>query len=376
MRLSRLIVCCLLGVLSWAQAWAEESVTNEWVADIGSHADSSPAVAEDGIIYLGTWLGQLWALNPDGTRKWVFQAGNEIRSSPAVGADGTVYFGSRDRKFYAVGADGKEKWEFRTGAWVDSSAALGSDGTVYFGSWDKNFYALRPEGSKKWQFQTGGAIVSSPAIGEGGRIYGGSHDGKLYCWLPAGTKAWEFETGGPILSSPAIGADGAVYFTSLDGYCYALEAGGGLRWRLQTGGITGSSPVIGADGTLYVGGNVGLWAISPQGKKKWDHGGGYPIEVTPLVAADHSVCYTSWYGLLTDLTPDQQVNWTFYLCNNHGHASPALSASGRVYVPDCSHEFHALGTKLHLAHTAWPKFRGDPRNTGNRGGLTPDGPGK
>ena len=137
---------CFSGLLS---TLGEDSLTNQWVLNIKAHTDSSPAVGNDGTIYLGTFDRHLWAINPDGTRKWVFTAGLEIWSSPAVAADSTIYFGSRDRKVYAVGADGGQKWTFPTGGWVDSSPALANDGTVYIGSWDGNFYALTPNGTKR-----------------------------------------------------------------------------------------------------------------------------------------------------------------------------------------------------------------------------------
>ena len=135
-------------MLSLTTACGESVLTNEWSLDIHSRSDLASAVGTDGTIYFGTWMGRLWAINPDGSRKWIFQAQNEIKSAPPVGPDNTVYFGSRDRSFYAVGADGKKRWKFPTGAWVDSSPALAHDGTVYLGSWDKNRYALSADGKK------------------------------------------------------------------------------------------------------------------------------------------------------------------------------------------------------------------------------------
>src|SRR4029453_12498371 len=64
-------------------------------------------------------------------------------SSPTVAADGTVYVGSNDNKVYALdGATGKKKWEFVTGYMVGSSPALGTDGTVFAVSSDGLLYAL------------------------------------------------------------------------------------------------------------------------------------------------------------------------------------------------------------------------------------------
>src|ERR1035437_4338517 len=92
-----------ISIVAWLllaipAACAANILTNEWTVDIGGSSDSAPAVGPDGTIYLGTWTGKLWAINPDGSRKWVFLAGNEIKSAPAVAMDGTIYFGSRDGK--------------------------------------------------------------------------------------------------------------------------------------------------------------------------------------------------------------------------------------------------------------------------------------
>jgi outer membrane protein assembly factor BamB len=365
----------LINGLAWLMlsltAVCEENIlTNEWSLDIRSRSDSAPAVGTDGTIYFGTWTGKLWAVNPDGSRKWVFEARNEIKSAPAVGPDGTVYFGSRDRKFYAVQANGKKRWEFPTGAWVDSSPALAHDGkTIYFGSWDKRFYALSADGIKQWQFSALGEIVSSPAIGADGTIYFGSHDKKFYALAPDGQKRWEFVTGGPIISSPALNADQCLYFTSVDGCLYALNLDGSLRWRLRTGGITESSPVIGPEGTIYLGVLQNLWAISADGSKKWGRVGGedYPMEASPVVLADGSIGCVSRYGTLIYASPEGVMK-SMYNLIDYGYGSPTVGPSGAIYVPDCGIGFGAL-TALRagasLAHTPWPKFRGNVRNTGN-----------
>src|ERR1044071_2439788 len=270
-------------------------------------------------------------------------------------------FGSRDRKFYAVRPDGKKKWEFPTGGWVDSSPALADDGAVFFGSWDKNFYALSADGTKRWQFPTGGPIVCSPAIGLNGTIYFGSHDKRFYALAPDGGKRWEVATGGPIISSPAIGKDGTIYFTSVDGFCSAIDTDGALRWRLRTGGATESSPVIGLDGTVYIGVNAQVWAITPEGDKKWDRGVDSLIEPTPLLLADGSICFDSGWGVLMNIGRDSTFNWTYY---QEGHAPPAVGPDGTIYVSDSLHLF-AVRNKIPLARSVWPKFRGNARNTGN-----------
>jgi outer membrane protein assembly factor BamB len=287
-----------------------------------------------------------------------------------VGPDSTVYFGCRDRKVYAVRANGKKRWEFPTGGWVDSSPALANDGTIYFGSWDKSFYALNADGMKQWQFSTPGEIVSSPAIGADGTIYFGSHDKKFYALAPDGHKKWEFATGGPILSSPALNRDQCLYFTSVDGCLYALNLDGSLRWRLRTGGITESSPVIGPDGTIYLGVLDSLWAVSSDGQRKWMRVGepNYPFETSPVVLGSGSICWVSCYGMLLYSNPEGVQQWMYYLYG-YGYGSPAIGPTGAIYVPDsggvAGGGFTALRAGASLARTPWPKFRGNPRNTGN-----------
>jgi len=72
--------------------------------------------------------------------KWQFETGGSVYSSPAIGSDGMVYVGSYDDNLYAINPDGSMKWKFMTGSWVSSSPVISSDGTVYVGSWDDNPY--------------------------------------------------------------------------------------------------------------------------------------------------------------------------------------------------------------------------------------------
>ena len=367
------LACLLLSIP--AAAW-ESVLSNDWSVALDSYSDSAPAIGSDGTIYFGTRNGKLWALNPDGSRKWVFRAESEVKSAPALGSDGTIYFGCRDRRLYAVRADGKERWKFLTGNWVDSSPALARDGTVYFGSWDKSFYALNADGTKRWEFKTGGPIVSSPAIGADSTIYFGSHDQKLYALAPDGSKKWEFAVGGPILSSPALNGDQCLYFTSVDGCLHALNLDGSLRWRLRTGSITESSPVIGPDGTVYVGSYGHPWAVSADGKKKWgrtDDEEYYAFEASPVVLADGVICSVSRSGLMGFISPEG-VWRPMYALSGYGYGSPAVGPTGAIYVPDFSIPFggfSAVRAGAALAHTPWPKFRCNARNTGNRQDAPP-----
>lgn len=54
-------------------------------------SDSSPIIGLDGIIYFGTDVGLVYAVNADGILKWTFGAGGEFDNSPSMDAEGTLY---------------------------------------------------------------------------------------------------------------------------------------------------------------------------------------------------------------------------------------------------------------------------------------------
>ena len=116
----------------------------------GKEVLSTPAVAKDGTIYIGSMVGKVFAINPDGTRKWQFDTGGTtVESSSAIGADGTIYFGVNPTaqgkpNVFALNPDGTLKWKYSTRlhASIMASPAIGSDGTVYITAWDGNLYAF------------------------------------------------------------------------------------------------------------------------------------------------------------------------------------------------------------------------------------------
>src|SRR5207244_877207 len=104
---------------------------------------TSPALAFDGTIYVGTESSEFYAINPGGTLKWTFNHPNGSgATSAAVAGDGTIYVGCQDTDLYALNPASSTKWTFSTGGPVGSSPAIGADGTVYVGSDDDHLYAL------------------------------------------------------------------------------------------------------------------------------------------------------------------------------------------------------------------------------------------
>ncbi|GBC76207.1 Desiccation/radiation resistance protein [bacterium HR07] len=195
--------------------------------DVEGGIVSSPAISTNAL-YVGSLDRRVYAVNLDGFyRQWRFRAGDSLQSSPAIGEDGTIYIGADDGNLYALAPDGKEKWRFQTEDKIVSSPALGSDGTIYVGSLDGRLYAIKPDGQERWHFQTEGPIYSSPAVAADGVIYIGSDDGHLYAVNADGTLRWSVKADGEVRSSPVIGSDGTIYIASRDGNLYAIRGEAG-----------------------------------------------------------------------------------------------------------------------------------------------------
>ena len=323
-----------------------------WAFLAGLDVYSSPAIAADGTIYVGSLDDNLYAISPAGKQKWAFLTGGSIMSSPAIGADGTVYVGSFDKNVYALDpATGKPKWVFPTGNWVKASPTIGADGTVYVASFDKNLYALDPTlGTAIWSFTMGSDAYAAPAIGADGTIYLASEDDYLYALNPAtGVKKWAFKTGNAIYSSPAISADGTmIYVGSEDHKLYAVNATTGLqKWAYATNDVIYSSPAIATDGTIYIGSSDNsLYAINATGTKKWSYATGNWLKSSPTIGGDGTVYVGSYDKSLYAINPSTGKKIWSFPTTNCVESTPAIGADGTIYCGSDDHNLYAIGTPI------------------------------
>jgi outer membrane protein assembly factor BamB len=318
----------------------------KWNFTTGSSIYSSPAIGNDGTIYVGSNNGNLYAITPNGIEKWNFKTYSGIRSSPAIDSDGTIFIGSHDNKLYAINSDGTEKWNFTTNNDIRSSPTIGCDGIIYVGSSDHNLYAINPDGTKKWDFMTNAQILSSPAIGLDGTIYVGSDDHKLYAINPDGTEKWCFTTYFYVRSSPAISLNGTIYVGSNDGRLYAIDPNGTEKWSFAIGEpIHHSSPGIGSDDTIYVGSmDNHLYAINPDGTEKWKFKTDHDITYSsPAIGSDGTIYIGSFDNKLYAINPDGTEKWNF----TTGHiisSSPAIGSDGTIYIGSHDSKLYVIGT--------------------------------
>ena len=334
----------------------------QWSFGTGDKIEGSPAIGDDGTIYIGSDDAILYAINADGSKKWSFKAGGFNTSGPVIGDDGTIYFGSNDGNLYALKADGTKKWSYAVGGGITSSPGIGADGTIYVGSDNGYLHAVKPDGTgEKWSYHMGNQVFSSPSIGPDGTIYVGSQDGYLHALNADGTAKWSSPTGSGVMSSPAIGEDGIVYVGSMDGDLYALyQSNGAVKWTFTTGGPVYSSPAIGEDGTIYIGSWDGfVYGVDPAtGHAIWSRTIGTHVGSSPAVGDDGIVYIGSDDGNLYALDGiTGAVKWT-RVTGAKIFSSPVIGDNGSVFIGSYDYKLYASCFSSNgPGDTPWPMFR-------------------
>ena len=269
-----------------------------WTFDLAGSTDgtySSPAIAADGTIYVGTNGGAFHAVKDNGggsvSQKWKFTANDDIFTSPSIAADGTVYFATLSGTVYALidnggSASAKWSWTVPGNSSVTSSIAIGTDGSLYFAGYDRKLHALTSNGTPKWAFNLGDEVrASSPAIAADGTIYVGCYDGKVYGVSSSGTLARIFNTAKTIRSSPVI-AGTRLYIGSADARLYAFE--------LNQTAATSSWPMFHFNAARTGRGSASSVTITtqPQSRTLVD---GSPLSLSVAVTGGQGALSYQWY---------------------------------------------------------------------------------
>ena len=164
----------------------------KWSLNLLGPIYSSPVVADDGTVYIGSdgggGVGYLFAVNPDGSQKWRYDfIPTNPHSDPTIGPDGTIYIGNDDHYLYAItdeGTSGTLKWRFLTGGDIDSKPLVHADGTIWFGSDDNRLYVVDSDGLQIDRFNLYDDVRAGPIQGSDGAVYVGSKNNKVFAYKP------------------------------------------------------------------------------------------------------------------------------------------------------------------------------------------------
>lgn len=307
-------------------------------------------------------------------------------SSPAVGEDGTIYMGDRDNSLNAYTSDPVTKkptirWRYNHGhegdIWTSPAiapASVPAAGTIYFAH-DQS---------------TDGAGIFTALIDNGGTSCDSFGKCAPSCETPgACTVKWKYKIGTFVRqSSPTIDHNGVIYFGDLNGFIYAFEdrgpcpaanllcnnanppantVGPVLLWKKQIGAtpsITASPVIDSGSNTLYVGSTSGLTAFDitcpglpcPVPPVKWTFPTLGRVDTTPALGRDGTVYVpafnTGGQGRLYAVSPNGSQKWVFpaanavpsYIPVSETSAQPIVGADGTVYV--------GLGTSVRALNPA------------------------
>jgi outer membrane protein assembly factor BamB len=350
-------------------------------AQLGQLVDSSSPAVVDGVVYIGSTDGRLWAYPATGcgqflctTPLWSSTSLAQIIDSPTV-ANGIVYVGSQtsfsnnDGKLNAFSAAGcgsavcAPLWQGVAGpqSILQSSPAV-ANGRVYIGSFDGKLYVFPAAGcgaalcQPLWTGATGGSVESTPTVSRG-VVYVGSDDGRLYAFRAAGCGAstcqpmWSGPLGsGPVLDSTPAVSNGVVYIGSQHALAAFNAAGCGAStcspmWRaVDTLDFFGGSPAV-ANGRVYIGLETGLGVFSASGcgqatcQPLWiDFGSGAQAAVVSSPTVANGVVYAgrntgqvlAWSAKPCGSSVCSEI-WTGFTGDPIVSSSPTV-VNGRVYI--------------------------------------------
>ena len=335
-----------------------------WRFMTGGRNPFRTAVGHDGILYVASNDGNLYALYPDGTLKWSRNLNGRPATAPVIGYDGRIYIGTWSGAVYAMSPNGRLEWIFRTDSnRFTGNPALGVRGDIYLPGDHGMLYAVSYSGELVWSLQLQREIVSDPSIGRDGTIYIATDDRRLNAIHPDGAKRWDIPLSG-IPGTAAIAEDGTLYIGALG--IHAVSPEGTRLWDYLLSEEI-SDPVIGIDGTVFAGSRRGiLYAIGREGKKLWDISLGSSISYASAITEDNTVIAASGEYLVA-VSNEGAVLWKFRMTRDAG--PPLVDESGTIYASGEDWVVYALdGGHGGIAASSWPVSGHDVYHSGRVAG--------
>ena len=168
-----------------------------------------------------------------------------------------------------------------------------------------------------------------------------------------GTEKWRFKVqgiDGTIESSPVVDDNGIIYFGTMgsDHKLYALYPNGTKKWSYQVGLMIWSAPAIAEDGTIYVGSwDDYLHAVNPNGTRKWTFCAYDSISSSPAIAENGTIYFGSMgfpeYGgcNIFAVNPNGTEKWR-YQTGDMIFSDPAIGNDCIIYIGSGDRYLYAM----------------------------------
>ncbi len=367
------------GIVRWHSSVSDQF---NFAAPNAFGTNGSPVVDANGIVYVASLTGKVYAFNSVGALLWTCLTGDTFGGSIVIGSDGTLYVAGASGSVYAISGGslgGTVLWSNTlSGDSFTGCPAIGVDGTIYGAGPEGGIFAISggtSGGTILWSNKlTGDSYPNGPAIGPDGNLYLSGISGAVYAvsgGASGGTVLWQLPvSGAAFFAGPAIDSDGTVYTASATGGIYAVSggaAGGTLIWSNTAVTDTFfSAPAISSDGHLYLASAQGtIYALSSGplgGSTLWTYDGvvnaqSYGFFGAAAVGSDDTVYVegqTRGSGMSPTVPPADGVvfalsangvfAWATPTPNDGLVGSPAIDQDGTLYVIGDTGGIFALGT--------------------------------
>jgi outer membrane protein assembly factor BamB len=319
-----------------------------WTFAISQGGFESTAAIVDGVVYIGSTDGSLYAIDlATGKKRWQFTTELGFTASAAV-RDGRVYIGDSEGKFYCIdAATGHKLWDYATDGPMDCGANFHA-GRVLFGSQDTFLYCLNAvSGKLVWKFQNPDQIRTFPSAADN-RCFVAGCDGSLHVIdLKNGASLGEVKIDSPTGSSAAE-MDGTVFVGTEGGEFFAIDVRKKrVLWRREapkSAMAFRSSPAVTRAAIIVGSRDRQLHAFEPKtGKPLWSFPTKGRIDSSPVVVGQRVFVGSSDGRLYAIDVKSGAKLWQFE-AGGAIVASPAL-ADGRLVIGNDSGQLYCFGAK-------------------------------
>jgi peptide/nickel transport system permease protein len=205
----------------WVQAAGPESPEVTWTFDDGTGFSGGPAVARDGTVYITSQGRLLYALTPQGQPIWQVLLAETPVGTPALNQNGDIYVSDAIGGLSAYRADGEFLWRYEPAS--NQSTMIGpivsGSGTIYAVMQGK-IAAFNPHGELLWNVDPA-SLYTAPS--ETVQV---SPQEDLLLW---GDVILDAKTGSTI--EPANLARPDRYFIGADGNIYQVDGHEVIQWN-------------------------------------------------------------------------------------------------------------------------------------------------
>jgi outer membrane protein assembly factor BamB len=208
--------------------------SQEWVYQCKAPIQSSAVLTADRKLIFPDIAGNLYGFDvstssSQGTPaspKWEYQILDSVNTSPAIDNNGKIFVGTRSGKLkklsFETNGTVNEIWSQNLGSTVSNSPVIDANGFIYIGCVNGNFHKIHPSnGQIVWTYQTGAAIRSTPAISGKGKIYIANEAGLLSVIDTSRNEYW-FYKDSTAINANILHIKGTTYLGTMGGKVLAF----------------------------------------------------------------------------------------------------------------------------------------------------------